>query len=516
MDNGKTILKTKGIVKRFPGVIALKGIDFDLQEGEVHALVGQNGAGKSTFLRTINGIIQPDEGEIFVDGKPVRIDSPLTARKLGITLVNQELTLLPNLSVMENIYLLGLAGEIQLLEKVDYNEMYKLAKEALEEVRLNIDPMTPLRELSAGEQQLVQIASALVFDARMICLDEPTSMLSPAEVKNLFETIKELKKKGKTMIFVSHKIDEVMEISDRITVFRDGQKIGTVNKEEITPKELIHLMLGESLEEFYVKRTKTRKIEAEVPLLEVRDIYTQPQSGTEVPLKGVSFKLYPGEVLGVTGLLGAGKTEIAKAIIGVGRVVKGEILIENRPTKIKSPADALRHGIFYLPEDRLHEGLVLQMTVKDNIVLPTLPRLSRFGIFTNEDAEREVAEKYVRELNIVTPSIYTKVDNLSGGNKQKVLVSRGLNVKPKILIIDEPTVGIDIGAKVEIRKLIKWLAEEENQTIMLISNDVDEVLSLADRVMVVNNGRVLAILENKELTREDIIHIIAEDNATNN
>ncbi|MEZ0394103.1 MAG: sugar ABC transporter ATP-binding protein [Desulfurococcaceae archaeon] len=499
------VLEAKGIVKRFPGVVALKGVDFDLRAGEVHAIVGQNGAGKSTFVKILNGILQPDAGELRVYGKKVTFRGPLDAKRHGITLVHQEIMLIPHLSVAENVFLSRLPFEAG-HRALDRRRIEQEVAKYLNEVGLNVDPWLKAKDLGVGEQELVQIARALMENAQVICLDEPTRALSAAEVRRLFEVVRRLKEAGRSIVYISHYIDEIFEIADRITVLRDGQKITTVETGKVTKEKVVELMLGRGLREYYVERTPSAG--RGEPVLAVRGLSTRPLRARGIALRGVSFELRRGEVLGVTGLLGAGKSELGKALIGVEPVTSGEIIVMGARVRIRSPSDAAKHGIYYLPEDRLHEGLVGALSVKDNIVLPSVDRLSRALGFRVDAVERRIVKAWIERLNIVTPSMFTRVLNLSGGNQQKVVVAKLLNARPRVLIIDEPTVGIDVGAKGEIRRILKGMADE-GIGVILLSSDVDEVLSLSDKVLVLHRGRQVALVPRAELDRDRLINLMA-------
>lgn len=502
------VLYIKNVTKRFPGVVALKGVDFDLYTGEIHAIVGQNGAGKSTFVKILNGIYTPESGEIYLNGKKVRFKSPLDAKSYGITLVSQEIMLVPHLSIAENIYLSRLSFQPD-YSPISRKQLISFALKYMNEIGLNVDPWLKIKDLSVGEQELVQIARALAENALIICLDEPTSALTPTEVEKLFKVLRELKNSGRSIIYITHYIDEVFRISDRITVLRDGYKIATLKTNESNEKEIINLMLGRKLEEFYV--TKTVSIKKEKPILEVKNLSTRSIKARGISLENINFDLYKGEILGVTGLLGAGKTELGKALIGIESRISGEILLENRKVIIKNPYDALIHGIFYLPEDKRKEGLVNILSVKDNIIMSSIDNLTNKLDLRIPRKEEEIAKKWIERLKIVTPSIYTKVMNLSGGNQQKVLIARALNMRLKVLIIDEPTTGIDVGTKVEIRKLIKEIAEQ-GISILLLSSDIDEVLSLSDRIMVLHKGKQVALVNKLEIDRDKLISLMAIKN----
>lgn len=505
-NKDRIVLETRGLIKYFPGVIALKGIDFDLRIGEVHALVGQNGAGKTTFLRIINGIIRPDGGEIYVNGKKVVIKNPRDAKDLGITLVHQESTLFPNLSVAENIFIASRLYPLK-FRFLNHAEMFDEAMKYLEMIKIKLDPRTKIRDLSTAHRQLIQVARAIAEGANIICLDEPTSALTEKDVKHLFEVMHELRERGISFIFVTHRIPEIFDIADRVTILRDGQKIATKNIHDVDEKEVIKLMLGRELSEFYIVKEMKENMESRIPLLEVYNLRTISTKATEISLKGISFSLYSGEVLGVVGLLGAGKSELGKALVGLQKIVDGKIKFNGKEVQIKSPVEAKKYGIYYLPEDRLREGLILLMSVKDNIVLPSISRISKMRIMRNLSIEKFIAENYIKQLNIVTPSLYSKVETLSGGNKQKVLIAKALEIKPTLIILDEPTFGIDIGAKIEIRKIIRELSGR-GMAIILLTSDIDEALTLSDRILILSEGRQIGLFNREALTRERVIELL--------
>ncbi|MCD6301243.1 MAG: sugar ABC transporter ATP-binding protein [Staphylothermus sp.] len=494
-------------MKRFPGVIALKGIDFNLYEGEVHALVGQNGAGKSTFVKILNGIYTADEGEILINDKKVNIRKPIDAKRHGITLVHQEVTLVPYMSVAENIYMAKIPFTKTPITPINKKYLEEFSKKYLELLGLRIDPWIKVKELSVGEQQLVQIARALAENAKIICLDEPTSALTPAEVERLFQIIREMKESGKSIIFITHHIDEVFKIADRVTVLRDGEKVATLDIDKVAPLDVVKLMLGREPSKFYITREKKYE-KREKPILVVKNLSTKPEKIRGIRLQNISFDLYRGEILGIAGLLGAGKTELGKALIGTEKVVSGEIYIEGEKVQIKNPVDALRHGIYYLPENRRTEGLVLLLTIRENIILSSIDRLAQPLGLRNINKEKQIAKQWIEQLNIVAPSTETRVMNLSGGNQQKVVIAKALESRPKILVFDEPTMGIDIGAKVEIRKVISDLASH-GLSVILMSSDVDEILALSDRILILYKGKQVALLPNKDLTRDQLIKLIS-------
>lgn len=501
MNKQKVAVRIVGLTKRFPGVVALNNVDFDLHYGEVHAVVGQNGAGKSTLVKILNGIYVLDHGEIYIEDQLIKIRNPADAKRYGITLVHQELMVYPNLTVAENIYIAKLSKEERFITIVNPHELRDFAIKYLNIVGLNIDPFTKMKNLGVGEQQLVQVARALAENARIICFDEPTSALTPAEVSRLFNVINELKRIDKAIVYITHYIDEIFKIADRVTVLRDGMKVITKKVKETNGAEIVKYMLGRDLEEFYVKRTVASR-EKKEPILVVKNLSVLPTRISEVPLSGVSFELARGEILGIVGLLGAGKTELAKALIGMEKIVSGEIYINGKKVIIKSPKDAVKYGLFYLPENRRVEGLIPVLSVKDNIIIVSEENIR------NIKKEIAIANEWVRKLNIKTPSLFTKVSSLSGGTQQKVVIAKFLTRNVKIMIFDEPTIGIDVSTKVEIRKIIAQLADS-GVAIILATSDIDEALSLSDKLLVLYKGRVVGYFQNYGLSREKIIELLS-------
>ena len=486
------ILRMEGITKEYPGVRALDEVSLDVKRGEVHALVGENGAGKSTLVKILSGAERKDEGRIFFDGAEVEIDSPQKARKLGISVIYQELNLAPNLTVAENIFLGREMGRTP-LKILDRREEERRAREILSRLGVKLDPKIPVGRLGAAQRQIVEIARAISADAKLIAMDEPTSALTESEIKGLFELIGKLKSEGVSVIYISHRIDEVFQVADRMTVLRDGRWIGTKRTGEITRDELIEMMVGRKLEEKFPKR----RAEIGREILSVRNI---SRKGV---LKDISLSLREGEILGVIGLVGSGRTEMARAIFGADPRDEGEIFVRGRRVEIKSPIDAIRAGISLLTEDRKGQGLVLDMTVRENITLASLKKFSRLFVI-NRKREREVTNRFIRELSIKTPSAEGIVRNLSGGNQQKVVLSKWLLTDSKVMIFDEPTKGIDVGAKVEIYQLMNELAER-GVGIIMISSELPEVLGMSDRIIVMREGRIRAELDAEKATQSQII-----------
>jgi rhamnose transport system ATP-binding protein len=489
-----TLLRLTGIRKAFAGVQALKGVSFELEDGEVHALVGENGAGKSTLIKVITGAHAPDEGTIEFQGCPVEHNDPVRARNLGIAAIYQQPALFPDLSVAENIALgLEPGGAWRL---VRWGERRARAARLLARIGAAIDPETEVRRLTMPEQQLVEIARALGADARLLIMDEPTASLSDLEVENLFRVIRELKGHGVGIIYISHRLEELPQVADRVTALRDGSLVGTRCMGEVSRTDLIRMMVGRELSAVFPKTTVAR---GDV-LLRVSDL-TCSASG----VSGVSFDVRAGEILGLAGLVGAGRTELARVLFGLTPADSGTIEIGGEPVTIASPADAIRHGIAYVPEDRRHHGVILDMSVASNATLATLDSVSSRGLLDFR-RERDVAADLVRRLGIKTATIDNPVGNLSGGNQQKVALARWLASDPRVLILDEPTQGVDVGAKAEIHRLMGELAGR-GIAIVMISSELPEILGMSDRIVVMHGGTVAGTLERAGATQESILEL---------
>ncbi|MDP9583037.1 UNVERIFIED_ORG: ribose transport system ATP-binding protein [Burkholderia contaminans] len=488
----RTILQLQGVGKRFPGVVALDGIDLDLRAGEVHAVCGENGAGKSTLMKIISGQYRADDGAVLYDGAPVQFSSATDAQAAGIAIIHQELNLVPHLSVAENIYL---AREPKRGPFVDYRALNRAAQLCLQRIGLNVSPTTLVGALSIAQQQMVEIAKALSLDARVLIMDEPTSSLTESETVQLFRIIKELRSEGVAILYISHRLDEMAEIVDRVTVLRDGRHIATSDFAATSVNEIVARMVGRPLDDAYPPRRSTP---ADQVLLKVRDLQ---RTGTFGP---VSFELRKGEILGFAGLMGAGRTEVARAIFGAERPDAGSILLGDTPVEINSPREAIRHGIAYLSEDRKKDGLALAMPVAANITLANVAAISSRGFLRFAD-ETAIAERYVRELGIRTPTVAQIARNLSGGNQQKIVISKWLYRGSRILFFDEPTRGIDVGAKYAIYGLMDRLAAD-GVGVVLISSELPELLGMTDRIAVFHEGRITAVLETGKTNQEEILH----------
>jgi ABC-type sugar transport system ATPase subunit len=494
------LLEMREITKTFPGVRALDGVSFDLHKGELHALVGENGAGKSTLMKVLGGVYPFGSygGEVLIDGEVRRFTSVRDAEQAGVAVIFQELSLIKGLTIGENIFL---GREPRRFGVIRWEELYSRAQKLLDELNLTLDPRTPVGHLGIGQQQLVEIAKALSQEARILVLDEPTAALAEAEVETLFRILRGLGERGVGMIYISHKLDEVFRMSDRITVLRDGRTVGTQPAKELDEARVIALMVGREVGDIFPEAEHERgEVVFEAKGVTVED----PNVSGKLLVKDVSFKVRRGEVLGIAGLMGAGRSELLMAIFGAwpGRVA-GEIYVAGERVRITRPSDAIRHGVGFVTEDRKRFGLVLDQTILNNMTLASLQRLSgRF--ITDVDAEAAAGERARKELRVKANSIFTIVGTLSGGNQQKVVLAKWLLTNPRVLFLDEPTRGIDVGAKQEIYAQINRLAKE-GLAIVLVSSELPEVLGLSDRVMVLHEGRVTGEFKREEATPEAVM-----------
>lgn len=483
------ILEIQNVTKRYPGVLALNNVSIEIREGEIHALVGENGAGKSTLIKTITGAITPDEGKIIYQGKEYKELNPILSGKIGIEAIYQEFNLAPELSVEENIFL---GHKVNQGIFIDQKELAKRTKEILKSLDVDIDPSTKIRDLSVAYMQLIEISKALAKNVKLLIMDEPTAPLTDNEVGILFGLVKQLKKDGVSIIYISHRLDEIFELSDRVTVMRDGNVIKTVNIDETDKNQLIYDMVGRELKETY----PTRVPNYGDTLLEVKGICGPANEET-------SFSIKAGEIVGLAGLVGAGRTEIARLIIGADKKYGGEVYVDGKQVKINSPKDAIENGIAYVSEDRKNQGVLLKKSIRWNITLPILRRLSKLG-FVDMKKENECVNNYKDALRIKTPSLNQLVGNLSGGNQQKVAVAKWLASESKILILDEPTRGIDVGAKQEIYELINKLTQE-GLGILMISSEMEEIMGMSDRMLVMAEGKIVGELEKEEFAQDTIL-----------
>jgi len=484
------LLKAVNIKKSFPGVQALKGVNFELKKGEVHALVGENGAGKSTLMKIFAGVYAPDEGDIYIRGKKEIISGPKKAQELGISIIYQELNLCQHLSVAQNIFL-GREPRRGLL--IDEKKMINDAKEVLNYLNVDINPEEKVKNLPIGKQQMVEIAKAISLNSNILIMDEPTSALTNREVEELFKLIKRLKEKGVGIIYISHRLEELYLIADRITIFRDGEYIQTLEFDKTNMDEIIKLMVGRQLNEKF-PRVETRKGKK---ILEVKNVW---RKGV---LHDINFELFEGEILGFAGLMGAGRTELARAIFGADKIEKGEIWLEGKKLTINSPRDAIENGIVYVPEDRKKQGLALIMDIEQNLTLPNID-IIKSKLFLSSKKEEELSRDIVKKLNIKCSSLKQRAMNLSGGNQQKVVVGKWLPKNLKVLIIDEPTRGIDVASKIEIYNILNEL-KLKGIGIIMISSELPEILGMSDRIAVMSEGRLTAILDRTEATQEKIM-----------
>ncbi|MDK2788190.1 MAG: D-xylose transport system ATP-binding protein [Epulopiscium sp.] len=495
------ILEMNNITKEFPGVKALSNVNFKVKKGEIHALVGENGAGKSTLMKVLSGIYPAGtyEGEVIFKGQVQRMSGIRDSEKIGIAIIYQELALVKQMSIAENIFL---GNEIIKKGFIDYDETYRRTAEILKEVHLDLNPATKVLNLGVGQQQLVEIAKAISKNADLLILDEPSAALTERETENLLEILKDLKSKGVTCIYISHKLNEIFEISDTITILRDGKTVATIPTNEMNEDQLIAMMVGREISDRFPRKEHTPQ---EV-VLEVKNWTVQnPEIPEKEIIKNVSFKVRKGEILGIAGLMGAGRTELVMSLFGAyGKNVKGEIFLNGTKLNIKKPKDAIKAGIGYVSEDRKKYGLVLGQDVKSNSSLASLDRLVNRGIVNDNEIIRQT-NKYVDDLNIKTPSIEQKVNNLSGGNQQKVVLSKWLMTEPKVLILDEPTRGIDVGAKYEIYNIMNDLVDR-GVCIIMISSELPEVLGMSDRILIMHEGEIRGELDYKEATQEKVMY----------
>ncbi|MBL7737981.1 MAG: sugar ABC transporter ATP-binding protein [Chitinophagaceae bacterium] len=494
------MLVAKNISKKFSGVIALSDVSLELHPGKVNAIIGENGAGKSTLMKIFSGVHTQYEGEILYNGRSVRFSGTRDAEAAGIAIIHQELNLVPYLSVAENIFL---GREItNNLGILDQKAMRRKATELLSRVHLSVSPDTKVTELKVGQQQLVEIARALYADASVIIMDEPTSAISDKEVENLFLIIRQLKGEGKTIVYISHKLKELFAMADRYVVLRDGMSIGSGDMKDISQDELIQKMTGRKLS--FEKSGSTVKDKEE--LLSVKNISLKhPLFRITKLLNNISFTLHQGEIIGLYGLMGAGRTELMETIFGLHpKNSTGEIAVEGKTRKIKSPAQAIEAGIALVPEDRKLQGLILNQTIRSNISMAILQKLQRWGFMLNAKKERELAAEYIGNLAIKTSSATNAAKNLSGGNQQKIVLAKWLATHPKILLLDEPTRGIDINAKAEIYKLMKSLVAG-GMGIIMVSSELPEILAVSDRVLVMCEGELTASIPIEEATETEIL-----------
>ncbi|MFJ5775221.1 sugar ABC transporter ATP-binding protein [Streptomyces sp. NPDC093094] len=500
----QAVLEARGVGKRFPGVVALDDVSFTLRAGETHALVGENGAGKSTLIKVLTGVHRPDSGELLLSGKPVQFARPFEAQAAGISTIYQEVNLVPLMSVARNIFL-GREPRNR-IGLIDFTRMHSEAAALLDGFGITVDPRLPLHTLGLGTQQMVALARAVSVEAQVVVMDEPTSSLEPREVETLFRVIGDLRRRGIAVVYVSHRMDELYRICDRVTVLRDGRHVHTGELAELDRMQLVSMMLGREISE--VRRHGVTSFGAEGHDIERRPVLTATGLTRRHQLHGVSLELHPGEVLGLAGLLGSGRSETAKALAGALPLDSGEVRVDGSEVGRFTSASAIRAGVSLLPEDRKAEGIVPGLSVRENIVLAALPRLSRAGVVSRAQQDR-VVDVFMKRLRIKASSPEQKVGELSGGNQQKVLLARWLCLEPKVLLLDEPTRGIDVGAKAEVQALIDELAQE-GLAVLLISSDIEELVEGADRIVVLRSGSTAGELVGEQVSEDALLAALAD------
>lgn len=488
--SGKPTLEMRGVSKRFGATQALDDVSLTLYPGEVHALLGENGAGKSTLIKIMTGIHEPDTGEILLDGKPIHVKSSAQAQSHGIAAIYQEPLVFPDLNIAENIFI----SHRNRGHFMNWGKLYRDAEAVLERLDVTMNVRAQARGLPLAAQQTVEIAKAISMNARILIMDEPTASLSAHEVEQLFRIVRNLRQEGVSVLFISHRMDEVFAISDRVTIFRDGRLISTNPVDQITTEGAIRDMVGREMGEIFTKEPS----ETGDPIISVRDLRR------EGVYSSISFDVHAGEVLGFAGLVGSGRTDIALALFGIAPADSGKILFDGQEVEIKNPQQAIKMGIAYVPEDRRQHGLILQLPITGNISLPVLRNYANNLGIVQQGNEKQVAEDYRKRFSIRTPSVNLLAGKLSGGNQQKVVLSKWLNTKPRLLILDEPTRGVDVGAKEEVHRLINQLAQE-GIAILMISSDLPEVLAMSDRILVMREGQQMGIFDRAESDQESIM-----------
>lgn len=490
------ILSLNSISKSFPGVQALDSVNLEVYPGEIHALVGENGAGKSTLMRIISGASSKDSGSMKWRGYEVDIKTPIEAQNLGIAMIHQELALIPYIDIGKNIFL-GREPQGKIPGLIDWSNLYQASSDILDSLGLNISPRTIIKDLSIAQQQMIEVAKSLSMDASLLVMDEPTSALTDREVETLFEQMSRLRSEGVSIIFISHRLEEVYRVADKVTVLRDGRWIGTHPADSLSENEIVKMMVGREL-----VASKTHESHStDVSVLRLNDVHT---SGI---VRGVSLDLKEGEILGIAGLVGAGRTELLEAIFGVRHITQGQILLEGEQIELDSPSKAIHSGVGFVPEDRKAQGLFLNMGVRQNIVLAALDTLTRLGIVLRTRANA-LTSSLIKQLDIRPPNQQQRVRNLSGGNQQKVVIARWLALEPRVLLLDEPTRGIDVGAKSEIHALLDQMAKT-GVAILMVSSELPEILSVCDRILVMREGRLMLETEPDSTTQDEIMRVAA-------
>ena len=504
------LLEARGISKSFPGVRALEQVDLRLSRGEVLCVVGENGAGKSTLMKILGGVYAADAGEVRIDGRVVEIGAVERAQRLGVTLIHQELNLAQTLDAAGNLFLgrePRWAGPLKLVDR----RIYRDAQAIMQRIGLDCSPRTLVSQLSIGQQQLVEIGRSLSLASRVLIMDEPTSSLTQRETDRLFQVIRDLKRDGVSILYISHRLAEVRQIADRVTVLRDGRNAGELSQAEISHEAIVRLMVGRELKQFFhrpaAEATLNPASGAAAAVFEVRGLKVSPAQGA-----AIDFAIRPGEIVGMAGLMGAGRTELAEALFGVRPLAAGQIAVDGRRVRLRSPRDAIAAGIFLVPEDRRQQGLILEQTVRQNISLASLDRLNVLGLVARR-RERELAERMRGRLNIRTPDVEKLAGLLSGGNQQKIVIAKWLARSPRLLILDEPTRGVDVGAKAEIYALMRELAAD-GVGVLMISSDLEEILGVSDRVLVMHQGELAGGLAREQMSEQAVMHLATGGAAT--
>lgn len=495
----KPIMSMKAVNKQFSGVKVLQNVNIELYKGEVHALMGENGAGKSTLMKIMAGVYQPDAGLIVYKCQEVHWNNPMEARNKGISVIHQEISLSPNLSIGENI-MMGTTFKKNKLGLIKWNEIYEKAEQVLKSIGSTLDPRADVSTLSVAQQQMVEIARALSLNSEILIMDEPTASLTDKEIEKLFGIIEELRRKGVAIVYISHRMDEIFKISNRFTVLRDGQWVTSGPISDTNPKNLVRLMVGRELNELFVREKNNRMVrpEEQKPVLELKGVSDKKF------VKDISLKLYPGEIVGLAGLVGAGRTELIRTIFGLSELSNGQIIMNGQQVHIKSPIEAMKLGIAHVPESRKEQGLLPNLSVKENILMAQLPSYRKFKLLQYKKMNQD-ADRYIEELGVRTASKEQNIMGLSGGNQQKVVIAKWLSIGPRVLLLDEPTRGVDIGAKTEIHKIISKLADQ-GLAVLMISSELPEVLGVSDRILVMHEGKLRAELSRDEATQEKIMY----------
>jgi len=488
------LVELNNITKTFPGVIALNNVSFNLKKGEVHVLLGENGAGKSTLIKVLSGVYPPDEGQIIIEGKEYNFKKPIDATNAGVATIYQEFNLVEHLNIAENVFMGRVPIRDKIIEFIKWKKLYDDTKEILDRIHVDFDPRTKIKKLGVAQKQMIEIAKAISVGSKVLIMDEPTAVLTSSEIDKLFETVYRLKENGVGIIYISHRLEEISEIGDRVTVLRDGNYIDTIQIEDADVDTCIKLMVGRDLKEKFPERN----IVVGDKVLEIKNLYTEKK------LRNINFHVNKGEILGIAGLVGSGRTEVARAIFGADKISSGDIYLNGRKVTINKPLDAIKHGIAYLTEERKKDGLVLIQSVKENITMASYKDFS-IGPFINLQNQNNVAQNFVDRLSIKTPNLNRKTLYLSGGNQQKTIIAKWLCAQADLFIFDEPTRGIDVGAKVEVYNLMNELVEK-GAAIIMISSELPEILGMSDRIIVMYDGTITGEFLQGEATQEKLLN----------